>query len=175
MLSESVASGPAPLIVAGIPWHGDLRYHRVMDRGTNDAELQIGPRRQEFAPGVIEALEAEIGSCPDVAFAYLPDVLVHGRQSAPESVLFVWLVPEALGSLRFALNLVSEAVARVLPGDTYLDVVVLNSAPELLERLEGADCLLVERVAEERRRALEAAWSGGIPEPLPRRRWWWPF
>jgi hypothetical protein len=87
----------------------------------------------------------------------------------------VVLVPEALGSLRFALNLVSEAVARALPDDAYLDVVVLNSAPELLERLEAADCLLVERVAEERRRALEAVRSGGVPEPLPRRRRWWPF
>lgn len=146
-----------------------------MGAGTDD-ELQIGPRRRDFDPGVLEALEKEIDRCPDVAFAYLPDVMVHGRQSAPESVLFVWLVPEALGSLRFALNLVSEAVARALPEEAYLDVVVLNSAPELLERLERADCLLVERVAVERQRALEAAWSGAAPEPLaPRRKWWWPF
>jgi hypothetical protein len=141
----------------------------------SDAELRIGPRRLEFDRVVLRALEAEIGNCPDVAFAYLPDVLVQGRQNAPESVLFVWLVPAALGSLRAALNLVSEAVARTLPEDAYLDVVVLNSAPELLERLEAADCLLVERVAEERRLALEAARSGEVPEPLPRRRWWWPF
>ena len=142
---------------------------------TGDAELHIEPRRKEFDRVVLRALETEIGDCPDVAFAYLADVLVEGRQSAPESVLFAWLVPEALGSLRFALNLVSEAVARALPEDAYLDVVVLNSAPELLERLEAADCLLVERVAEERRRALEAARSGELPEPLPRRRRWWPF
>lgn len=143
---------------------------------TTDAELRIGPRRKEFDRAVLRALELEIGACPDVAFAYLPDVLVEGRQDAPESVLFVWLVPGALRSLRFALNLVSEAVARALPADAYLDVVVLNSAPELLEQLEGAQCLLVERVAEERRRALAAARSGDAPEPLPRRRWWWwPF
>jgi hypothetical protein len=141
----------------------------------SDAELQIGPRPRDFDRDLLRALETEIGNCPDVAFAYLPEVVVEGRQSAPEPALFVWIVPEALGSLRFALNLVSEAVARALPEDAYLDVVVLNSAPELLERLEEVDCLLVERVPEERYRALEAARTGTGPEPMPRGRWWWPF
>jgi hypothetical protein len=144
-------------------------------RATSDPELQIGPHRHGFDHAVLRALEVELGACPDVAFAYLAEVLVEGRQNSPDSVLFVWLVSEALRSLRFALNLVSEAVARALPPHAYLDVVVLNSAPELLERLEGAQCLLVERVAEERRRALEAARAGEAPEPLPHRRRWWPF
>jgi hypothetical protein len=144
-------------------------------RARSEPELQIGPHRGRFADAVLEALVAELGGCPDVAFAYLAEVMVAGRQDAPGGVLFVWLAPEALGSLRFALNLVSEAVAQALPPDAYLDVVVLNSAPELLERLEDARCLLVERVADERRRALAAARAGQVPEPLPRRRWWWPF
>ena len=146
-----------------------------MGSGGRDTELQVGPRPRDFDRTVLRALETEVGNCPDVAFAYLPEVMVEGRQSAPEPALFVWIVPEALGSLKFALNLVSEAVARALPEDSYLDVVVLNSAPELFERLEGTDCLLVERVPEERHRALEAARRGAGPEPLPRRRWWWPF
>jgi hypothetical protein len=59
--------------------------------------------------------------------------------------------------LRFALNLVSEAVARSLPDGNYLDVVVLNSAPELLDQVERARSLLVENDPEERARASSAA------------------
>jgi len=140
-------------------------------------DLRIEPRRHDFDPQLLRGLKTEISDCPDVAFAYLPQVYVKGRQDSPESVLFVWLVPEALSSIRFALNLVSEAVARVVPQDRYLDVVVLNSAPELLDALERADSLLVERVSEERSRALEALSRCEVQEPLtPRRRWtWWPF
>jgi hypothetical protein len=73
--------------------------------------------------------------------------------------LFVWIVPAAMGSLRGALNLISEAVARALPEDRFLDVVILNSAPELLTPVEEAGCLLVERDSDERRRARDAAAS----------------
>ena len=85
----------------------------------------------------------ELGQCSDVAFAHLPQVLTEGQQDRPSLVLFVWLVPEALRSLRAALRLVCEAVSRVMPRERYLDVVVLNSAPELLESVEAAGCLLV--------------------------------
>jgi hypothetical protein len=71
-------------------------------------------------------------------------------------VLFVWLVPAAMRSLRAALNLVADTVAKTLPGDQFLDVVILNSAPELLPEVERAGCLFVEPHPDERRRALAA-------------------
>ena len=83
--------------------------------------------------------------------------MVPAHQNAPSLVLFVWLRPPALRSLRFALNLVSEAVARALPDGDFLDVVVLNSAPEWLAAVERARSLLVENDPEERARALSAA------------------
>jgi hypothetical protein len=64
------------------------------------------------------------------------------------------VAPSALRSLRF-LNPVSEA-GRILRGD-FLDVLVLNSAPELLVEVEAARSLLVENDPEERARALAAA------------------
>jgi hypothetical protein len=63
----------------------------------------------------------------------------------------------------------------VLPDDAFLDVVVLNSAPELLGPVEAARSLLVENDPEERARALQAASSPDLPEPAFKRRWWWPF
>ncbi len=121
-------------------------------------------------------LREGLGACPDVAFAHLTEVEVRGRPEPPCQVLFVWLTPGALRSLRSALNLVSEVVARSIPEDRFLDVVILNSAAELVERVEAAGCLLVERDPEERRRALAAAASGeGIDLQSERRRWWWPF
>jgi len=71
-------------------------------------------------------------------------------------VLFVWLDPVAMRSMRAALNLVSETVAKALPGDRFLDVVILNSAPELLSDVERARCLFVEPHPDERKRALAA-------------------
>jgi hypothetical protein len=125
-------------------------------------------------PELMERLRSGLLKCPDVAFAHLPQVFVAGQHGRPNLVLFVWLVPEALRSLRMALNAVSEVVARVLPREQYLDVVILNSAPEWLESVEAAGCLVVERDAEERRKALWAARKGDDPEPPPpRRRWWW--
>lgn len=124
---------------------------------------------------VEERLRAELEKCPDVAFAHLPQVEVVGRPEAPQLSLFVWLVPEAVGSLRGALNLVSEAVARALPEDVFLDVLILNSAPELLARVEEAGCLLVVRDEAERRRACDAASRPPEPEDEPPRRRFWPF
>lgn len=140
-----------------------------------DEEMTIGRPVLPTDPEVMEALEREVGGCPDVAFAHLPEVFVPGRQERPEKVLFVWLDPGALGSLQSALDLVSAAVSRALPQGDYIDVVVLNSAPELLEMVEGAGCLLVERSPDERRRAIEAA-RNPPPEPVaPNRGRWWSF
>lgn len=120
-------------------------------------------------------LRVELASCPDVAFAHLPQVTVAGHQEEPRLSLFVWLVPVAVGSLRSALNLVSEAVARALPESVFLDVLILNSVPELLMSVEAAGCLVVERDAEERRRACDAAGRAQDMEPLTPRRRFWPF
>lgn len=139
--------------------------------------LRFEPPSDPLDPAVLAELRIAIGSCPDVAFAHLVDVAVPGRQTAPEPALFVWLVPEAMGSLRAALNLLSATVAKVLPAERFLDVLILNSAPELLAAVEEARCLLVERDPEERRRAREAAAAGsrGSSEGAAPRPWWWPF
>jgi len=132
--------------------------------------------RQPFGDEVVKKLRAGVKNCPDVAFAFLADAEVVGHQDQPGQVLFVWLVAAAMGSLRGALNLVSETVADALPEDRFLDVVILNSAPELLEDLERADCLFVVRDAEERGQALAAAFDRGVGgDPESPRRWWWPF
>jgi hypothetical protein len=132
----------------------------------------IEPPQAGLGEEVENRLREELASCPDVAFAHLPQVTVEGHQERPQLSLFVWLVPEAVGSLRAALNLVSEAVARALPEDVFVDVLILNSAPELLEPVEAAGCLLVERDGEERRRARDAADSPAVVEsPKPCRLW----
>ena len=104
----------------------------------------------------MEKLRSGLERCPDLAFAHLVDVEVPARGEGAGPVLFVWLVPAAMKSLRAALNLVSDTVAKALPSDRYVDVVILNSAPELLSTVERAGCLLVEPDPEERRRALAA-------------------
>lgn len=124
---------------------------------------------------IMDRLRSELADCPDVAFAHLPQVVVPEQSSSPQLTLFVWLVPEAVGSLRPALNLVSEAVARSLPEDLFLDVVILNSAPELLQAVEAARCLLVERDSDERRRACAAATEAPIVETAQKPPWYWPF
>ena len=142
---------------------------------SDSTEILIESRQRDLDPEVERRLVEELGRCPDLAFAHLPQVLVPGRQVRPELVLFAWLEPGALRSLRFALNLVTEAVSRALPSDEFLDVVVLNSAPELLEPIERAGCLLVERNPEERARALAAvAQVDAVVEPSTKP-WWWPF
>ena len=123
----------------------------------NDPEIIIEAPVTGLGDVVESRLRTELASCPDVAFAHLTQVTVVGPQATPQLSLFVWLVPEAVGSLRAALNLVSEAVARALPEDVFLDVLILNSVPELLSAVEKAGCLLIERDADERSRALAAA------------------
>jgi hypothetical protein len=135
-----------------------------------DQEIIIEPPEVGLDDEVRARLRAEFGSCPDVAFAHLTQVTVVGRQPESQLSLWVWLVPEAVGSLRAALNLVSEAVARALPRDLFVDVLILNSVPELLASVEAANCLLVERDAEERRRACAAAERNRDLEPAKPRR-----
>jgi hypothetical protein len=122
-----------------------------------DQPLCITPPGWPLEDGVEANLREGLNSCPDLAFAHLVDVDVPDQGEGPGMVLFVWLVPAAMKSIRAALNLVSEVVAKALPGDRYLDVVILNSAPEILLEVERAGCLFVERHPDERRRALAAA------------------
>lgn len=144
--------------------------------GPKGDDVRILRPQRPLDATVEERLRSDLTQCPDVAFAHLADVVVSSGAGPPEPALFVWLRPEGLRSVRSALNLVSEAVSRCLPDDRYLDVVILNSAPELLEDIEDRGVLVVERDAAERRRAREAALDldGYAPLP-PRRRWWWPF
>lgn len=139
--------------------------------------ITIRPPTRPFGQDVTDTLRDALSACPDVAFAHLVDVEVGGQDSGSEPALFVWLVSGAVTSLRGALNLVSETVARALPKDDYLDVLILNSVPELLSEVEAANCLLVERDPEERRRALTAAETVTADDDrgLGSRRWWWPF
>jgi hypothetical protein len=121
-----------------------------------DEHLRITPPAQPLDDEVKDRLREGLESCPDVAFAHLVDVEVPEREEGPGTVLFVWLVPAAIRSLRAALNLVSDTVAKALPRDLFLDVVILNSAPELLLDVERVGCLFVEPHPDERRRALAA-------------------
>ncbi len=129
----------------------------MVDQRANELELIIEPPENGLTKDVEARLRTELGECPDVAFAHLCQVIVIGQSSTPQLSVFVWLLPEAVGSLGAALNLVSEAVARALPEKVFLDVLILNSVPELLAQVEETNCLLVERDREERRRAREAA------------------
>jgi hypothetical protein len=119
-------------------------------------EIRLSPPVNPLADEVSAKLRERLQHCSDLAFAHLVDVEVLDRDVGPGPTLFVWLVPAAMRSLRAALNLVSEAVAGALPRDRFLDVVILNSVPELLPEVERVGCLFVEMDAEERRRALEA-------------------
>jgi hypothetical protein len=143
------------------------------------AEEEITIRRPEtpLDDVVSQKLRQGLESCPDVAFAHLCEVEVVGGDHRSAMTLFVWLVPAALRSLRMALNLVSEVIAEALPEDRFIDLAILNSAPDLLQDVERADCLFVICDAEERRRALTAAADpdpGADDEPETSRRWWWP-
>jgi hypothetical protein len=140
-----------------------------------DQKIIIEPPEVGLDDEVEARLRAELGSCPDLAFAHLTQVTVVGQEPVSQLSLWVWLVPEAVGSLRAALNLVSEAVARALPRELFVDVLILNSVPELLAAVESAGCLLVERDAEERRRACAAAETNPDLEPVKPRPRWWPF
>lgn len=152
------------------------RYHGVMSE-----DLRISKPMLPWPKDRTENLRRELSACRDVAFAHLPEVLVPGRQAKANRVLFVWLVPDAMGALRGALNTICDATARALPKSEFVDVVVLNSAPELLLPVEDAGCLFVERNPEERAQALEAARAAAEnPEALQELRMeevtpWWAF
>ena len=125
----------------------------------------------------LHKLAEELEHCPDVAFAYLNTVVVASPQGEAAPTLFVWLRRESMGSIRSALNLVSEAVSRALPDDRFLDVAILNSAPELLGDVERSGTLVVLNDTEERLHAQEAMRSTPTDDPLgdSRSPWWWPF
>lgn len=122
-----------------------------------DQQIHITPPGQQLGEETEKRLLEGLDACPDLAFAHLVDVDVPEQGEGPGMVLFVWLVPAAMRSMRAALNLVSEAVAKALPGERFLDVVILNSAPELLADVERAGCLLIAPNPDERERALAAA------------------
>jgi len=127
-------------------------------------------------PEALNRLRYGLGRCPDVAFAYLADVRVTEVSESTDQALFVWLEAPALRSLRSALNTVSEIVSGSLPAKRFLDVVILNSAPELLLDVERAAVLIDESNPEERSRALGAASAEeeSAPPTSEDQRGWWP-
>jgi hypothetical protein len=129
----------------------------MVDSRDLDPEIIIEPPERALDAEVEDRLRYELKGCPDVAFAHLCRVSVPGHQPKPQLSLFVWLVSEAMPSLSGALNVVCGAVARALPPDVFIDVLILNSAPELLVAVEEACHVFVERDPGERRRAQDAA------------------
>ena len=123
---------------------------------TEPDQIRLSRPSHPLDDGVLDELRQGLERCTDVAFAHLVDVDVLERDDGPSPALFVWLVPAAMKSLRPALNLVSEIVADALPADRFLDVLILNSVPEMLPDLERVGCLFVETDPDERRRALAA-------------------
>jgi hypothetical protein len=121
-----------------------------------ERQLRITRPGRPLTDEVETALREGLERCPDLAFAHLVDVEVSESGEGPEMVLFAWLVPAAMRSMRAALNLLSDIAAKALPKDRFVDIVILNSAPELLPDVERADCLFVELDPEERRRAVSA-------------------
>jgi hypothetical protein len=141
-------------------------------------QIIIDKLQVPLAPEVEQRLRQELEQRQDVAFAHLTQVLVPGQQSEPSPMLFVWLNRDAMRSVRLSLKLVSNVVSRALPKEQFLDVVILNSAPELLEQVEKVGHLLVENNRDERQAALHAMHSPEVEEPeepAPSRPWWWPF
>jgi len=142
---------------------------------SSSPELTIRTPATPLPEDVEAELARQLAGCRDLAFAYLTDVHVAGH-GGPTPTLFVWVGAAAMGSLRAALNLVCRTVGRTLPGELFLDVVILNSAPELLDQVERNGRLLVERDAAEHRLALAAASAPDVAsESDPAVPWWWPF
>jgi len=134
-----------------------VRYdHDMAHETSTESEIVIDPAEDDLPNEIEGRLRAELEACPDIAFAHLCRVSVPDHQPTPQLSLFVWLVPEAVGSLRAALNLVCEAVARALPDDLFVDVLILNSAPDLLGQVEERCRVFVVRDAGERTRATRA-------------------
>jgi hypothetical protein len=123
---------------------------------SSDGHLRITPPGTPLAEEAETALRNGLNGCPDLAFAHLVDVEVAESGEGPGMVLFAWLMPAAMRSMRAALNLLSDTVAKALPRDRFVDIVILNSAPELLPEVERAGCLFAEPDPDERRRALSA-------------------
>ncbi len=151
-----------------------MEYHgRMVGEGSGMLRMAV-PGRCRLDRETEEKLRVALGDCPDLAFAHLAEVEVEGHE--PNLVLFVWVVAPALRSIRSALNAVCRLVARTLPPDRFLDVVLLNPAPDILEEVERVGCLLVERNPEERAQALRALAAGASePSPPAGSPWWWPF
>ena len=129
----------------------------------SESHLRITPPRTPLAEDAETALRDGLDGCPDLAFAHLVDVEVVESGEGPGMVLFAWVVPAAMRSMRAALNLLSDTVAKALPRDRYIDIVILNSAPELLSEVEQAGCLFVEPVPDERQRALASVGAPDLP------------
>ena len=127
----------------------------------SDSHLRITPPGTPLADDAEAALREGLNACSDLAFAHLVDVEVAQSGEGPSMVLFAWLEPAAMRSMRAALNLLSDTVAKALPRERFLDIVILNSAPELLPEVERTGCLFVEPDPEERRRALSAGSAAG--------------
>jgi len=127
-----------------------------------DTRFFLSPPQAPLDDESKENLRSSLLACPDVAFAHLVDVRVEGVEAPPSLSLFVWLVPAAVRSVRGSLNLLSETVAGAIPRDRFVDVLILNSAPELLSDVESAGCLFVERDPVERRHALAAVTEPGV-------------
>ena len=140
-----------------------------MDRGyipvVNSGEhlIRIRSPGRPLDEEAIRSLRAALSVCPDLAFAHLVDCEVEGVSGERNLSLFVWLMPEGVKSLRGSLNLVSEVVAGAIPQDRCVDILILNSAPELLADVEHAGCLFVERDPVERSRAIAALQAGDHP------------
>jgi len=143
----------------------------VNDFGPGGIEFRVPERGLDEE--VMERLRTDLGQCPDVAFAHLVESRAPGHD--PALTLFVWIEPQAMGSLRSALNLISRIAGAALPRDRFVDVVILNSAPELLGDVEAAGCLLVERDPGERQRAMESARAAAEALPEEAAGGWWPF
>jgi hypothetical protein len=148
-----------------------------MQESGSEPAVHVSRCAAPLTPEVSEKLRDALSVCPDVAFCYLGDVLVEGHEAASPT-LFVWLEGRAVGSVRSALALVSRAVSGSLPADRFLDVVILNSAPELLSEVAARAELLVERNEAEHRRAMDASHQPFGQEaqeassPSDERPWW---
>ena len=117
--------------------------------------MKISRAGDELSRESREKLREALSGYADLAFAHLDHVVV---EEAPGGnlVLFAWLRRGGLRWMRPSLKRVSELVARSIPSGSFIDVVILNSAPELLEEIEAVGGLLVENDPEERRRVLES-------------------
>ena len=139
------------------------------------SEIVVKPIREPWPKAVVQPLVRALSATTDVAFAHLVEAGVPGQGEA-HPALFVWLQPGALRSLGRVLNQVSAIVSRALPEGTAVDVMILNSAPELLEPVEAAGGLIVENDPEEHQRALDAAAAPRDEDECSRKSpWWWPF